>query len=120
MHDSQSNAFMFYLFNQQLHFRFNGIFNKTFTSKKPVFFNYISNSFSIIISSWKQQTYLEDLICNWDILFAIENHGNQQLQVESNFPIENVNHVSTPHQLPLQTILAMNDINCYNWKSLST
>ncbi len=118
IHNQMHLCFIFSVNNYT--FRFNGIFNKTFTSKKPPFSNYISNSFSIILSSWKQQICLEDFICNWNLLFAIENLGSQQVQVESDISIENVNHVWTPHQLPLQTILAMNDINCYTWKSFWT
>ncbi len=34
-----------------------------------------------------------------------------KIQVESNILIENVNHVSTTHQLPFQTILIINDID---------
>jgi hypothetical protein len=37
-----------------------------------------------------------------------------KIQVESDIPIENVNHVSTPHQLPSQTILIVNDIDHYS------
>jgi hypothetical protein len=46
------------------------------------------------------------------MLFAIENHGDPQ--VESDIPIENISHVLTPHQLLLQIILIVNDINCYS------
>jgi hypothetical protein len=51
---------------------------------------------------------------SFKILFAIENHGSQQVQFEINIPIENVNHMSTPHQSPFQIILIVNDIDCYN------
>jgi len=37
----------------------------------------------------------------------------KQVQVESDIPIENISHVSTPHQSPLQTILVVNDIDYY-------
>ncbi len=60
---------------------------------------------------------MEDFICNWNLLFATENRGSRQVEVENDIPVENVNHVSTPHQLPFQTILVVNDIDCYNWKS---
>jgi hypothetical protein len=37
------------------------------------------------------------------------------VQVESDILVENVSQMSTPHQLPLQTILIVNvNINCYS------
>jgi len=55
------------------------------------------------------QFLIENNKLSWKILFAIENHG-------SNIPIENINHMSTPHQLPIQTILVLNGINYYSFK----
>jgi hypothetical protein len=48
----------------------------------------------------------------WKILFATENHADQQ--VENDIPIENVSHVLTPLQLSFQIILIGDDINCYS------
>jgi hypothetical protein len=61
-----------------------------FTSKKCHVSNYISKFFQL-------QFLVENNKLSWKILFAIENHGRQKVQVASNIPIENINHMSTPH-----------------------
>jgi hypothetical protein len=63
------------------------------------------------------QFLIENNKLSWKILFAIENHGSQKVQVASNIPIENISHMSTPHQLPIQTILVLNGMNYYGLKS---
>jgi alpha-D-ribose 1-methylphosphonate 5-phosphate C-P lyase len=63
---------------------------------------------------FQPQFLIENNKLSWKILFAIENHGSQQVQVVSNILVENVSHVSTPHQFPLQTLLVVNDIDYYN------
>jgi hypothetical protein len=44
------------------------------------------------------QFLIENNKLSWKILFAIENHGSKKVQVASNIPIENISHMSTPHQ----------------------
>ncbi len=63
------------------------------------------------------QFLIENNKLSWKILFAIENHGSQKVQVASNIPIEDISHMSTPHQLSIQTILVLNDINYCSFKS---
>jgi hypothetical protein len=63
------------------------------------------------------QFLVENNKLSWKILFAIENHGSQKVQVASNIPFENISHMSTPHQLPIRTILVLNGINYYSFKS---
>jgi hypothetical protein len=52
-------------------------------------------------------------------IIATKNHGSQQVQVASDILVENISHMSTPHQSPLQTILVLNAIDCYSFKSFS-
>jgi hypothetical protein len=63
---------------------------------KPCIYNYNLNLSSIIICSWKWQTQSKNVFCSWNILFTIENHHNQQVQVENDISVVNINHMSTP------------------------
>jgi hypothetical protein len=78
-----------------------------YISRKPFFSTTCSTPFQL-------QFLVENNKLSWKILFAIENHGSQQIQVENDNLVENISHVLTLHQSPLQTILVVNDIDYYN------
>jgi hypothetical protein len=60
---------------------------------KPCIYNYNLNLSSTIICNWKWQNQSKNVFCSWNILFTIENHDNQQVQVENDISVVNINHM---------------------------
>jgi hypothetical protein len=60
---------------------------KTLQLQFKFVFNYNCN--------WKWQNQSKNVFCSWNILFTIENHQNQQVQVENDISIVNINHMLT-------------------------